>query len=329
MKQTRQRILGALVDGPVSGPTLADRLAVSRAAVWKHVEALRDEGFVIESDDSGYRLIEIPEMSAAALELGLDASFDIEYHEAIDSTNRRARELAADGATDTVVIANAQTAGRGRLDRNWESPPGGVYLSIVCQPDLSPAESPLYTLAAAVATTRAARETGIDARIKWPNDVLVADENGDERKLAGILTEMQGEAGRVAWIVVGIGVNIDNPNIDGATGLQSELETNTESQTTQTTTETGINIKTGTVALRTFVQRLLEEFDDLRDDPNAVLPNWRDDALTLGRRVRVETPNGDVVGRAVNIEPPGALVVETNDRTVRIHAGDCEHLHPA
>lgn len=326
MKQTRQRILGALTDSPVSGPTLADQLAISRAAVWKHVEALREEGFVIESGDSGYRLIEIPEMSAAALELGLDAPFDIEYHEAIDSTNRRARELAENGATDSVVIASAQTAGRGRLDRDWESPPGGVYLSIICQPELSPAESPLYTLAAAVATTRAARETGINARIKWPNDVLVANENDGERKLAGILTEMQGEADRVAWLVVGIGVNIDAPNVDGATGLQNEL---TDSETATTTTETGIEIETGTVALRTFVQRLLEEFDVLRDNPDSVLPNWRDDALTLGRRVRVETPDGDVVGRAVNIESPGALVVETNDRTVRIHAGDCEHLHPA
>lgn len=314
MKQTRQRVLGALADGPVSGPTLADEFAISRAAVWKHVETLREEGFVIESDDSGYRLIEIPEMSAAALELGLDAPFEIEYHKVIDSTNARARTLAENGATDSVVVASAQTAGRGRRNREWESPPGGVYLSIVCQPDLAPAESPLYTLAAAVATTRAARETGIDARIKWPNDVLVVNEN-DERKLAGILTEMQGEAGQVAWLVVGIGVNIDDPNIDGAAGLRNDQTDKTEAT------------ERNAIETRIFVQRLLEEFDALRNDTDAILPAWRDHAITLGRRVRAQTPNGDVIGRATDIDSPGALVIETDDGDVRIHAGDCEHLH--
>jgi BirA family biotin operon repressor/biotin-[acetyl-CoA-carboxylase] ligase len=320
MNQTRQRILTSLAAAPVSGPTLADELAISRAAVWKHIEALRDEGFVIESGDDGYQLTEIPEMSASALELDLDAPFDIEYHEEIDSTNRRARELAEDGETDTVVIASAQTAGRGRLDRRWESPPGGVYLSIVCRPDLPPVEAPLYTLAAAVATTRAARETGIDARIKWPNDVLVVGENQDSddsenssaetHKLAGILTEMKGEADRIGWLVVGIGVNVDDPGIEGATGLRAEAET---------------------VETHTFVQRLLEEFASLRDDPDAILPAWRDYALTLDRFVRVETPDGEVVGRAVDIESPGTLLVEpddSNDETIYVHAGDCEHLRP-
>lgn len=321
MNQTRQRILAAIDAGPVSGPTLADELAISRAAVWKHVEALRDEGFVIESDDDGYRLIETPELSASALAHGLDVSFDIEYHEEIDSTNRRARELAEDGVTDTVVIASTQTAGRGRLDRHWDSPPGGVYSSIICRPDLPPAEAPLYTLAAAVATTRAARETGVDARIKWPNDVLVVDENSEKsdgndgnsyetRKLAGILTEMKGETDRIAWLVVGIGVNVDDPGVEGATGLEAEVET---------------------VETNTFVQRLLEEFAALRDDPDAILSAWRDNALTPGRFVRVETPGGEVVGRALDIESPGTLVVEpegSDDERVRVHAGDCEHLRP-
>lgn len=310
MNQIRQRILSSLTDGPVSGPTLADELSISRAAVWKHVEALREEGFVIESDDEGYRLTELPEMSASSLEFDLDAPFDIAYHEEIDSTNRRAREIAEEGKTDVVVIASAQTAGRGRLDRGWESPPGGVYLSIVCRPDLPPAEAPLFTLAAAVATTRAARETAIDARIKWPNDVLVVDENSDEtQKLAGILTEMRGEADRIAWLVVGIGINADDPGIEGATGLRTEAD-----------------IETGEI--RTFVQRLLEEFDDLRGDPDAILPAWRTNALTLGQRVRVETPAGEVVGQALDIESPGTLIVDDNDDTVRVNAGDCEHLRP-
>lgn len=308
MSQSRRRIVRALAnsDGPVSGPTLAEELSVSRTAVWKQIEGLREEGFEIESDESGYRLAAVPDRGSTALSLGLAAPFDVEYHETIDSTNRRARELAEEGATDTVVVANAQTAGRGRLDRSWESPPGGVYVSIVCRPDRPPAEAPLYTLAGAVATTRAIRETGLDAQIKWPNDVLLLNDD-TEQKLAGILTEMQGETDRIEWLAVGIGVNIDDPNIDGATGLRSELDDR--------------------VDLRVFVQRILESFDALREqESESILADWRDAAATLGRRVRVETPGGVIVGRAVDVEPPGALVVETDDETVCVHAGDCEHL---
>jgi BirA family biotin operon repressor/biotin-[acetyl-CoA-carboxylase] ligase len=306
VNQTRKRVLTSLTGGSVSGPALADELGISRAAVWKHIEALREEGFVIESDDRGYHLTEFPEMSATSIEYGLDAPFDIEYHREIASTNHRAREIAEDGIADTVVVASAQTAGRGRLDRDWESPPGGVYLSIICRPDLPPAEAPLYTLAAAVATTRAIRAAGIDARIKWPNDVLVVDEDGETHKLAGILTEMRGEADRIAWLVVGIGVNADDPGIEGATGLRVETS--------------------DTVDRRAFVQRLLCAFDDLRTTPETILSAWRDNALTLGQRVRVETPAGEVVGEALDIEAPGTLIIASDDSTVRVHAGDCEHL---
>ncbi len=311
MSHSRRRIVRALAerDGSVSGPMLAEKLSVSRAAVWKQIEELRAEGFEIESDESGYRLVGIPDRGSTALSLGLDAPFDVEYHETIDSTNRRARELAEEGATDAVVVANAQTAGRGRLNRSWESPPGGVYVSIVCRPDRPPAEVPLYTLAGAVATTRAVRELGLDARIKWPNDVLLVG-GGPERKLAGILTEMKGETDRIAWLVIGIGVNVDEPGVQGATGLRTELDDH--------------------VPVRTFVQRLLESFESFRRrEFESVLSDWRDYAHTLGQRVRVETAGSEVVGRAVGIESPGALVVETDDDTVRIHAGDCEHLRRA
>ncbi|WP_254544564.1 biotin--[acetyl-CoA-carboxylase] ligase [Halomarina pelagica] len=310
MNETRRRVLDALADGPVSGPALADDLGVSRAAVWKHVEALREAGFDVESDEAGYRLAGVPDSGSEALEFGLDAPFTVEHHASIDSTNRRARELAESGAGDVVVVADAQTGGRGRLDRDWDSPPGGVYLSAVCRPDLPMARAPLYTLAAAVATARAAREAGVDARIKWPNDVLVPDEAGGARKLAGILTEARGETDRVEWLVVGVGVNVEATREDlpaGATSLRAEG---------------------GAVNRREFVQRLLAEFDDLRDDLDAVLPAWRESALTLGQRVRVETPGGEIVGRAVDVESPGTLLVETGDGPVRVTAGDCEHLRP-
>jgi BirA family biotin operon repressor/biotin-[acetyl-CoA-carboxylase] ligase len=310
MNETRRRVLEALADGPVAGPALADDLGVSRNAVWKHVETLRAAGFEVESTADGYALSSVPESGALALSLGLDAPFEIDYHGTIDSTNRRARDLAEDGAADVAVVADGQTGGRGRLDRSWTSPPGGIYLSAVLRPDRPLADAPLFTLAAAVATARTAREAGVDARIKWPNDVVVPGDESDYRKLAGILTELQGEADRIEWTVVGVGLNADVDAADLPAGA------------------TSVRAEGGTVDRRAIVQRLLESLDDLRRDPDAVLPAWRDLALTLGQRVRVETPDGDVVGDAVAVEHPGALVVATDEGTVSVSSGDCEHLRP-
>ncbi|MFB6092292.1 MAG: biotin--[acetyl-CoA-carboxylase] ligase [Haloquadratum sp.] len=324
MNETRRALLDALADGPVAGPALADRLGVSRAAVWKQVEALREDGFEIESGDEGYRVTAVPAYGAAAIAFGLEAPYRIEYHDSIGSTNSRARELAADGASDVVVVADEQTGGRGRLGREWASPSGGIWATPLVRPDRPPAEVPVFTLAAAVAVTRAAREAGVDARIKWPNDVLVVDESdraaGDsdesrrEAKLAGVRTEMEGEADRVSWLLAGIGVNA---NVDPdalpprATSLRAEV---------------------GDVDRRRFLQRVLETFyaltgddADLRD----VLDRWRDHAATLGRRVRVETPSGTVEGEAIDVEFPGSLVVRTAAGDRVVNAGDCEHLRPA
>jgi len=332
MQETREAVLDALADGPVSGPDLAERLDVSRAAVWKHVEALRAAGFTIESGDDGYALAGVPEFGGPAVEYGLDAPLDVEYHDEIPSTNARGRELAGEGAADVVVLADRQTGGKGRLGRDWVSPSGGVWCSIVCRPDVPATHAPVFTLAAAVAVTRAAREAGVDARIKWPNDVVVPqdhDANGDgdgdedgggnrpnehreERKLAGILTEMEGEADRISWLVVGIGVNA---NVDPA-DLPGDADPTT------------IRAEAGDVDRRAFTQRLLEEFDDLRQDPESVVDAWREHASTLGRRVRVDTPGGEVVGEAVDVRFPGTLVVDTGDERVDVTAGDCEHLRP-
>ena len=316
MNETRRRVLDALAEGPVTGPALADRLGVSRAAVWKQVEALREAGFEVTSADDGYELREVPEFGGAAVEYGLEAPFGVEYHDTVPSTNDRARELAAEGREDVVVLADAQTGGRGRLDREWASPPGGVWLSILVRPDVPPAHAPAFTLAAAVATTRAAREAGAEAVIKWPNDVLVAGEDGggdaddSERKLAGVLTEMEGEADRVSWLVVGIGVNA---NVDPGTLPAGQPATS-------------LRAEVGDVDRRLFTQRLLEEFHDIRGDLEGVVAAWREHASTLGRRVRVETPAGEVVGEAVDIRFPGTLVVDTGDGHEEVTAGDCEHL---
>ncbi|APX96681.1 biotin--[acetyl-CoA-carboxylase] ligase [Natronorubrum daqingense] len=311
MNETRRAILESLADGPISGPQLADSLDISRAAVWKQVDALRDAGFEIESAPGGYELTDVAAYNAPAIEYELEAPVSVEYHDSIGSTNDRARELAATGATDVAVVADEQVGGRGRLERAWSAPSGGVWLSLLTRPKITPARAPLYTLAASVATARAAREAGVDARIKWPNDVVVpVGEDGEYRKLAGILTEMEGEMDRVEWIAVGIGVNA---NIDAADLPE---------------TATTIREEAGDVDRRRFVQRLLEELAEYRTDLESVVPAWRELALTLGQRVRVERPSGELVGDAVDITDSGALVVETADGNETVAAGDCEHLRP-
>ncbi|USZ72150.1 biotin--[acetyl-CoA-carboxylase] ligase [Natronosalvus halobius] len=312
MNDTRRAVLEALADGPVSGPGLAAELECSRAAVWKHVEALRDAGFDVESTGSGYVLggDSIDAYSGPAIEYGLEAPFEVEYHETLASTNDRARELAGNGEADVAVIADEQTGGRGRLDRPWVGPRGGVWLSILCRPEIPPARAPLYTLAAAVATARAAREAGVDAAIKWPNDVIVPGDGDDYRKLAGILTEMEGETDRVAWLVVGIGINanleaVDLPEV--ATSISDEAEA---------------------VDRRRFVQRVLEAFDEYRSNLDAVIPAWRELAATPGQRVRVAVAGTELVGRAVDVDEHGALKIATDEGERTVTTGDCEHLRP-
>ena len=305
MNATRRSILDSLADGPVSGPEMAADLDVSRAAVWKHVEALREAGFGIESRGDGYVLSSVPEFGAGSVEYGLSAPVDVEYHDSIPSTNDRGRELAVSGADGVAVLADEQTGARGRLDREYASPSGGIWLSLVRRPDLPPARVPIYTLAAAVAAAEALRGVGVDAEIKWPNDVLV-----DGEKLVGILTEMEGEADRVSWIVVGIGINA---NVDGSAVPEAA---------------TTVREQVGDVDRAALTRDLLERFEELVSAPEDVLPAWRAAASTLGRRVRVETPGGEVVGEAVDVEFPGTLVVATEDGERRVSAGDCEHLRP-
>lgn len=303
MQETRRRILDALSDGPVSGPEMAEALGVSRAAVWKHVEALREEGFGIESRSNGYVLSGGGDFGGASVEHGLSAPFEVEYHDSIANTNDRARELADAGESNIAVLADEQTGARGRLDRTWDAPSGGIYLSLVCRPDLPPAQAPIYTLAAAVATAEALRGVGVDAEIKWPNDVLV---DGD--KLCGILVEMQADAESIDHAVVGIGLNANAaPDVPDAS-------------------PTSLAEHVGEVDRAGLTAGLLAELEDAYESGDGVLDEWRDRTSTLGRRVRVETPNETVEGVAERVDETGALVLSTDDGDRTVTAGDCVHL---
>ncbi len=345
MNDTRRSVLSALESGPVSGPELAERLGVSRAAVWKQVDSLREDGFEIEPSPAGYVVRSVPAYGGAAIEFGLDCPYRIEYHDSISSTNDRGRELATAGERDVAVVADEQTASRGRRGRTWTAPRGGIWCSVVCQPTLPPARVPIATLAAGVATVEACQSVGVDAVLKWPNDVLVtadsdrvdADADSDRvdvdasdstrvnadadsdpsteqgrggQKLAGILTEMEGEADRVSWLLLGVGINanIDSDSLPpGATSLREQG---------------------GDVDRRTVVQELLCRLSTLLSEPDTVLSRWRTHATTLGQRVRVDTGRELIDGTAVDVRYPGALVIETDSGERVVHAGDCEHLRP-
>lgn len=320
LSDTQRALLEGLEAGPVGGPEMATKLDVSRTAIWNAIEGLREAGFDIDSTDRGYVVRSTPEYGAGAIEYGLQAPYTVESHDVLESSNDRARELAGEGAADVVVVADEQTAPRGRLSREWSSPPGGIWLSAVLRPEVAPSKAPLFTLATAVAITRAAREAGVEAGIKWPNDVLVPEASDDPEsavadrgggKLAGVLTEMEGEADRVSWLIIGVGFNA---NVDltalppGATSLRACR---------------GMDVER-----RPVVQRLLETFHELRRSPESIVPAWREHTLTLGRRVQVDTPRGVLRGEAVDVNDLGALIVRTDEGDVTVHAGDCEHLRP-
>ncbi|HXV36530.1 MAG TPA: biotin--[acetyl-CoA-carboxylase] ligase [Myxococcota bacterium] len=211
------RILDALRragGGTCSGELLSSEYGVSRAQIWKHVEALRAKGYKIDGDPGGgYRLCEIPDrLYPEEIRAGLETRWlacDIRYFESVDSTNRVALELARSGAAHgTTVVAEQQTAGRGRLGRAFFSPPGAnLYTSIVLRPRIDTAAAPSWILAAAIAVAEAIEQILGESdcvEIKWPNDVLLGG-----LKASGILMELGAEAARVEFLVLGIGVNLN------------------------------------------------------------------------------------------------------------------------
>jgi len=196
----------------VSGEELSQVLGVSRTAIWKQIKTLRDLGYEIEAFPSrGYRLLASPDLLIPAeIQAGLGTGIigtEVIFHDQTDSTNARAYELGEAGAADgTVVIADRQSAGRGRLGRRWISPPGvNLYTSIILRPAILPRFAPQLTFISAVAVCRAIEEVGgLRPTVKWPNDVLLGG-----KKVAGLLNEMNAETESVHFVVLGIGVNLN------------------------------------------------------------------------------------------------------------------------
>jgi BirA family biotin operon repressor/biotin-[acetyl-CoA-carboxylase] ligase len=311
-----ERILAWLreSEAPLSGAELARRLGCSRTAVWKQVRALRARGWDIGGRPAeGYRLLSEPAgFDGPALAAALTGGWArIVFHDVLDSTQRAARELAEAGAPEgTVVIADRQTQGRGRLGRDWHSPPGvNLYATVVLRPPLPPARVPQLALVAGLAAADAiTAETGLTAELKWPNDVLVGG-----RKTAGILTEMQGELDRVRYVLVGMGVNL------GQTTFPAALRASA----------TSLRLATGRPVDRTrFTARLLAALEArygrfLSGGLASMRADWESLSSLQGRAVQVTAGDQVTCGRARGIDDDGALLVEEATGAVRrVTAGE-------
>lgn len=289
----------------ISGEFLSRRLGVTRTAVWKQVQLLREQGYGIEAlPRLGYRLLSLPDLLLPAeIQAGLETEIlgrKVYHYREIDSTNRLARELGGSGAPEgVIVIAESQQSGRGRLERKWFSPPGGIWFSLLLRPRLLPHQAQLLTLAAASAAVQATVEVcGLAPGIKWPNDLLLSG-----RKLAGILTEVSAEIDMLHYLVLGVGVNANIPG----DALPEELRG----------TATSLLAQHGHAVdraawVRSFLQCFEKQYLAAQNyEFAALLAEWRRCSLTLGRKVTVCLPGRKVDGTALDINEHGALQVRT------------------
>ncbi len=324
MRDGPARVLHALREsggGTCSGAVLSEALGCSRAQVWKHVQALRGLGYEIEAAaGDGYKLASAPDrLYPEEIQLGLDTQWlgrEIEWLDSTDSTNRVAQEWAREGAAHgSVVIAEGQTAGRGRLGRAFYSPPyQNLYTSIVLRPELTIDQAPSLIMASAIAVAQAVEDSlggGEEVEIKWPNDVLIGG-----LKTSGILMELGAEATRVEYLVLGIGVNL---NVDRETFPEEFRHL-----ATSLASHAGFEIDR-----LAFVWHLFSRLESVLDRCaaggfDAVRPEFEARFRMAGRRVRVlQLGAEEICGTAVGIDADGALRVLRDDGTeTRVIAGD-------
>ena len=293
-------------EGFLSGEDIGRELSITRAAVWKGIKKLREEGYEIEAvTNRGYRLTNPETMyNKRELEQGLKTKTmgqSIYFYEETDTTNNRASELALEGAPEgTLVVAEKQTAGRGRRGKVWESPLGtGIWMSLVLRPQIMPAEASVLTLLCGLATAEAIEaETGLSAGIKWPNDILI---NG--KKAVGILTEMDCEMSEVHFVIPGIGINVNTASFPPEI---AEIATS-------------LYLECGkTVSRRRLVHKVLERLEEhyetfLRTGSfAAMLEDYRKHCITLGKEVHV-LGREPFFAEALDITPEGELLVRRAD----------------
>jgi len=317
----RTRILEILrkkPEGYLSGEEISRQLSVSRTAIWKHMQTLKQAGYEIEAHPRrGYRLKNLPDLLLPdeirdTLNTKRVGREKIYYFSDIASTNNEAKRQANLGCPEgSIILSEAQNGGRGRLSRNWFSPSGkGIWLSVVLRPPFNPYDAPKCTLLTAVAVTKAIRRVAqVECGIKWPNDILYQG-----KKMVGILTEMSAEIDAINYVVIGMGINV---NI-GEQDFPAELKD----------IATSLSIVVGhDISRLTLLSAVLTELEQAYDSViqqgfSEMLDEWRELSVTLGQNVNVVGSGREFSGIAVDIDHDGALLVQTEEALERVLAGD-------
>lgn len=295
----------------ISGQHISEKLNVSRTAVWKYINMLKEEGYLIESvSKKGYKLLKSPDILTENeimpyLNTKYIGNKIIHFH-TINSTNTKAKELASLGEENgTIILSEEQTLGKGRLGRQWCSPKGkGIWLSLILKPDLDPINASKITQIGAAALCKSFIEIGIPSFIKWPNDIVI-----NNRKVCGILTEMNGELNRINYIILGIGINV---NID-MDDLPEELKD----------TASSLKIESGkTIDRRKLVALILNNFEPLYNELlnqghiNSSINICRKNSILLNKQIRIINKNSTKIAKALDLDNEGRLIVQLEDGTI-------------
>lgn len=325
MKTDKSDILTLLRNSKdyVSGQQLCDQFGVSRTAVWKVINQLKEEGYEIESvPRKGYRLVETPKDILSKSEIASRlhtkwAGRKLYYFESTGSTNTDAKRLAEEGEPHgTTIVANMQTAGKGRRGRTWQSPAGAnTYFTILLKPDFSPDKASMLTLVMALSVAEAIEEiTGLKADIKWPNDIVV-----HKKKVVGMLTEMSTtpEMDEIQYVVIGVGTNV---NYDSPEDFPEELRP----------TATSLRMEAGHLINRAaLTERMLARFEVNYEkfeetlDLSGLMDSYEKHLINVGAQVRVLDPAGEYTGISRGINAVGELLVEKeNGETINVYAGE-------
>lgn len=316
MKEEILRLLRS-ADGYISGQELCNRFGVSRTAVWKAINKLKEAGYEIEAQQNkGYRLMAAPDlMTEAEIKSLMHTEWvakEVLYFDTIDSTNTKAQELAEKGyPSGTLVVADKQESGKGRRGRSWVSPSGtGIFMTLMIKPDINPNNASMLTLVAALAVAKAITSvTGEEAMIKWPNDIVV-----NSKKVCGILTEMNAQFDYINHIVVGIGINVHNESFpEEISQMASSLMIEAG----------GKRFHRAQIIAETM--SYFEQYYDTflkTQDLSALVREYDELLVNRNKSVRVLDPKEPFDGKAMGITPKGELIVDTWESRKLVSSGE-------
>ena len=316
MKEEILRLLRS-ADGYISGQELCNRFGVSRTAVWKAINQLKEAGYEIEAQQNkGYRLKAAPDlMTEAEIKSLMHTDWvakEVLYFDTIDSTNTKAQELDEKGyPSGTLVVADKQESGKGRRGRSWVSPSGtGIFMTLMIKPDINPNNASMLTLVAALAVAKAITSvTGEEAMIKWPNDIVV---NG--KKVCGILTEMNAQFDYINHIVVGIGINVHNESFpEEISQMASSLMIEAG----------GKRFHRAQIIAETmsYFEQYYDKFLKTQD-LSALVREYDELLVNMNKAVRVLDPKEPFDGKAMGITPKGELIVDTWESRKLVSSGE-------